>query len=215
MKKVTVLYIICLLPLLSAYGQSEEVTIESSEENVEEGNFKKVLEAYNTVIRAEEEKLTLFKIDLLSPVLYVLSSGIDENEGTIINNVLRVGFEKKYKPDWSWFTRAKLRAENRDIDRFTISGGIRYYYNLNRRILKGKSANNFSANYLALEPAVKFLDDFQDSRFTIRTVYGIQRRLWKRGYLDFDIGLESVFNRRGRTSAGLEFTSSLEIGIAF
>ncbi len=215
MKKAVIIYIICLLPAFTILGQSEEVTVESSEEQVEEGNFTKVLEAYNKVIRAEEEKLTLFKIDLLAPLLFGLSSGRDEGNEKIIANVFRIAFEKKYKPDWSWFTRAKIRASDRTIDRLNLSGGIRYYYNLNRRILKGKSANNFSANYLAAEPVIKFIDSFEETRITLRAVYGIQRRLWKRGYVDFDIGFEGIFGRENRRRNGLDFTSSLEIGIAF
>ena len=92
------------------WAQSEKVTIENSEEEVEEGSFEGLLDTYNRVIRAREEKLTLLKIDLLSPFFYSLSDGEREEDELLIESIAKVSFEKKYRPDWSWFTRVKLLA---------------------------------------------------------------------------------------------------------
>ncbi len=62
----------------------------------------------------------------------------------------------------------------------------RFYYNLKKRIAQGKSANNLSANYLALRLSQSVLYDSalqQSELSTFATpVWGFQRRLFKRGY---------------------------------
>ena len=76
--------------------------------------------------------------------------------------------------------------------------GARYYYDQARRIAKGKSANNFSGNYLSLQfdniiqIRVNYLAQDVNrsaSKPTINLLYGIQRRLGKFGYFDFNLGL--------------------------
>ena len=157
MSKRLILIIICHLFVINLWAQEQErVTIESSEEEVDEDSFATLLDAYNRIIRADEEKLTLLKIDLLAPFFYALSNGGDEEAENLASNVLRVTYEKKYRQDWSWFARAKLLAIRSRLTDYNLSGGIRYYYNLNRRILKGRSANNFSANYFGVEPNLRY-----------------------------------------------------------
>ena len=213
-KRLTVIIIINLF-VIDLWAQNEKVTIESSEEEVEEGSFEQLLDAYNHVIRAREEKLTLLKIDLLSPFLYAVSDGEREEDELLIESMVKVSFEKKYRPDWSWFTRIKLMAINRRLRESNLSGGIRYYYNLNRRILKGKSANNLSANYVAVEPNLRFNYGRGDSGFSVKLLYGIQRRIGKRGYVDFDIGLENMVAPYTEKEFGIEVTGNLELGLAF
>lgn len=77
----------------------------------------------------------------------------------------------------------------------------RYYYNLKKRIAKGKSANNLSGSYISFNLNVGYVNGSYNSvaydsvvtQFTKRhgTAYnleprwGIQRRLFKNGFLDF------------------------------
>ena len=197
------------------WAQSEKVTIENSEEEVEEGSFEGLLDTYNRVIRAREEKLTLLKIDLLSPFFYSLSDGEREEDELLIESIAKVSFEKKYRPDWSWFTRVKLLGINRRLRESSLSGGIRYYYNLNRRILRGKSANNFSANFIGIEPNLRFNYGKGDSGFSVKLLYGIQRRIGKRAYVDFDVGLENIIVPYTEKEFGVELTGNLEFGLAF
>ena len=213
-KRLTVIILINLF-VIKVWAQDEKVTIESSEEEVEEGSFERLLDTYNHVIRAREEKLTLFKVDLLSPFFYSVSDGEREEDEVLIESVLKLSFEKKYRPDWSWFARTKLVAINRGIRESSFSGGIRYYYNINKRILKGKSANNLSANYVAVEPDLRFNYGRGDSGFSVKLLYGIQRRIGKRGYLDFDVGLENIIVPYTEKEFGIEITGSLELGLAF
>ncbi|MDO7876183.1 hypothetical protein Q5H93_15670 [Hymenobacter sp. ASUV-10] len=77
----------------------------------------------------------------------------------------------------------------------------RYYYNLNRRIRKGKSASNFSANYLSLAlgsslgrygfgtPFTSDGSQGQSFRASAALLYGFQRRLGRYGFFDLMAGL--------------------------
>ena len=87
--------------------------------------------------------------------------------------------------------QGKTAGINRRLRESSLSGGIRYYYNLNRRILRGKSANNFSANFIGIEPNLRFNYGKGDSGFSVKLLYGIQRRIGKRAYVDFDVGLKT------------------------
>jgi hypothetical protein len=82
----------------------------------------------------------------------------------------------------------------------------RYYYNLNRRIAYGKSANNLSANYIA--PIAGFdvgksyrydgnsvVDEgYGLSKRHVGFLYGVQRRLIKNGFIDVNAGLARVLD---------------------
>ena len=80
----------------------------------------------------------------------------------------------------------------------------RFYYNLKRRIAKGKSANNLSGSYLALAFVRGYAFDYIPNEslaidnqlvgntlsrtyFQIMPKWGLQRRLFKNGFLDFSI----------------------------
>ncbi len=114
-------------------------------------------------------------------------------------------------PSWLVETGARIEA--------------RYYYNLQKRIASGKSAQNFSANYWSLpidytHSRYVTTDKFVQSTTTTETdirigfVYGIQRRLFKNGYMDINFGpaykFDLVKNKRGLSTLG-----KIELGLAF
>lgn len=86
---------------------------------------------------------------------------------------------------------------------FAVNGQVagRYYYNLPNRIRKGKSANNFSANYLSLAlggsagrhsldtPFHYYETDGTALRLDGALLYGLQRRLGRYGFVDFNFGV--------------------------
>jgi hypothetical protein len=215
MKKILVLVVSLLAGLPWAEAQ-EKVTIERSEEEMDTTRFAYLLDSYNRVIRAKEEKRQLIKIDLIGPVLYLFSLG-ERNDSTKnhVHTMVRVAFERKIKPALSYVVATTIGADNRRIRDVGISGGLRYYYNLNRRILKGKSANNFSANYLStfINGRTRPGRDQQD--ISIHLVYGIQRRITKWGYIDADVGLAKSIVKYPDRKAGLNFNTSIQLGLAF
>jgi hypothetical protein len=113
----------------------------------------------------------------------------------------------------SWFVEAGAGIEGR------------YYHNLKKRVASGKSAQNFSANYWGLPLAYthssyvttnKFVQDpkVTETAFKIGFVYGIQRRLFKNGYLDLNLGPAYKFDLR-KNDRDFILSSKIELGLAF
>ncbi len=206
--KRLLLYISIVIPCSGLLAQ--EVSIESSTEEMDSTKFSGLIQSYEKLIMAEREELTLIKVDLLDPLLYIMS-GID----TAKHNLIRVSFEQKFKPEWSWIVAFDGQANKNEFTELRYRGGIRYYFNITKRMLKGKSANNFSANYLSTRVNYKHRPPDEDNQLSIDLLFGIQRRIWKYGYIDFDIGFENLVTSFEDTTPGIDFTSSIQIGIAF
>ena len=188
----------------------QDISISRNTEVMDSSKFSGLLKRYEQIIMADREELALIKIDLLGPLLFSLS-GVDSSR----SNIARISFEKKFKPEWSWIITTEVEANRLDITELRQRAGARYYFNMQKRILKGKSANNFSANYISTRFNYKRKPVENDNQISIDLVFGIQRRLWKYGYIDFDIGFENIITPYESRSGGVDFTSSLQIGIAF
>ncbi len=208
MKKT--LLIICFSLILAPMLYGQRVSVESTTEEIDTVKFNKLVKGYNRIIMAEREELSLLTLDLIGPLLYVMS-GIDSTK----HNVLRVGFEHKFKPEWSWHVAFEGQANKHSFTELRYRGGLRYYFNMTKRILKGKSANNFSANYLSARFNYKRKPEENDNQISIDLLFGIQRRLWKFGFIDFDVGIENLISPFEERSSGIDFTSSIKLGIAF
>jgi hypothetical protein len=113
----------------------------------------------------------------------------------------------------SWLVETGARIEGR------------YYYNLQKRIASGKSAQNFSANYWGLPidyshsnyvTTSKFVQDPKttETTFKIGFVYGAQRRLFKNGYLDLNLGPAYKFDLV-KNQCGFSALGKIELGLAF
>ena len=206
--KKTLLYMACLLCLSILHAQNVEVT--STTEEMDTAKFAGLIKSYEKLIMAEREELTLIKVDLLGPLLYAMS-GID----TARHNLLRLAYEQKFKPEWSWIAAVEGQANKNEFTEWRFRGGARYYFNMQKRILKGKSANNFSANYISARMNYKHRPPDADNQVSLDLLFGIQRRIWKVGYIDFDIGFENIFMAFENRTPGVDLTSSIQIGIAF
>jgi hypothetical protein len=92
--------------------------------------------------------------------------------------------------------------------------GLRYYYSLNKRIARGQSANNFSANYFSfmVKDVYSHLryDHFNYSNKTayIALQWGIQRKIGKHGFVDVNLELSNQDRR-------INFDSNITIGLSF
>lgn len=206
----TIVFLLCILcPLL---GYAQKVETDTTEEKIDEESFKTLKSGYNYIIQAEEEELSMFKVDLLSPFFYPLN---DWDKDSTAFDFLRLSFEHKWKPNWSWVTGLDLEGDGSKVSAIGVWGGVRYYYNMNKRILKGKSANNFSADYLGLSLINRYEPPEKDMGLSINAVYGLQRRLGKLGYLNFEIGLENILDPTSKTEGGIDGFLDLQIGLAF
>jgi hypothetical protein len=128
---------------------------------------------------------------------------------------------------------SKLRMINSIATLFSLQG--RWYYNLNRRVIKGKSGNGLSANYIGLGASYGFNYDSwkysgQYNSFNINEstdlnyyyiITGIQRLLSDHFYYDVIIGFGySLVRPNGNSiphekNSELKYTIGLDIGYRF
>lgn len=192
----------------------------------------KLSKSYNFLTMAHRDDTSLWKLNIL-PISVLGKHGLSYN-GT----PLFLAYEKKIRPDLSYqlelqtiflttsnskrvltdtfvntdssitYQTIQYNATNLMIN-ITVGGQLRYYYNMNRRMHRHHTGNNFSANYVALrfrrnllhtsdDPKLidkQFEGDFGDHYFhpfycnTVTAFYGIQRRLFKYFYFDAGLGI--------------------------
>lgn len=106
---------------------------------------------------------------------------------------INAGVQAVVWEDSDWLTSWTVRAEPR------------WYYGMSKKVKNGAQANNLSGNYLSLEYGyTHFRNKGLGNRNTLLLNWGVQRRLFNRGYFDlgFGVGMGTVssgpFNRGGR-----------------
>ncbi|HEV7380104.1 MAG TPA: hypothetical protein VGN64_09940 [Dyadobacter sp.] len=95
----------------------------------------------------------------------------------------------------------------------------RWYFDMNRRIAEGRSANNFSGNYLAVI-AENNWDDYYSNRMRLGVEFGMQRRFLNNGVLDFAAGVyyhDNPYNYANvyRKINDFEISTRTTLGFAF
>ena len=108
---------------------------------------------------------------------------------------------------------------------FELGFEPRYYYKLSKGTRAGKSKNSLSSSYITLRSSFRFdseeLDQerFSSSQFVFFTpAWGFQRRLFKRVYMGYQIGLGYGINvqKEFRESSNtVELRSDFKFGLAF
>lgn len=175
-----------------------------------------------TAFKCFVEENNLVKIDLFN-----IFQRLNEKE---IVGRFSIGYERKIQES-SWSINMAAQAfydipfAAEFVDR-KLSAGIifepRYYYNLKNRILKGRSAANLSADFLALQ--INPIWIWEESRsitteLSIIPVWGFQRRLFNQGFIDYKIGAGvATGNNPIPDNIGEYYfilISDLKIGIAF
>lgn len=183
---------------------------------------------YNKLARLQIEEQQLWKIGLNNLALFY--TGRQGKQYTRYGAYLI--YERKLRPDISVMAElspdiVRYRREtgapvrNRVTVRSQVAG--RFYYNLNDRIRKGKSASNFSANYLSLavgsgfgrrahETPFYYYDTSKPfARADLAMLYGLQRRLGRYGFVDFNVG---VCSKLVPEIDDFGFATTLRIGLA-
>jgi len=185
------------------------------------------------VTRANVEEKTLIKLGF-----WPVTSERTERPSFRIGVNTQASIEQKISPSFSVLTGADLGLNYTSFSRFTIpfdglgngqltdidkifrlalyaKVGVRYYYAMAKRIQQGKSANNFSGNYIGLQltksisvhslshyyrtPSGESLYTINDdlTRYYDRPFlglhWGMQRRLGRRGFFDINAGPEVNF----------------------
>ena len=97
---------------------------------------------------------------------------------------LTAGNRTGYQQESQEFETRLMRPE--------VSGEIRWYYNMRRRMLNGKGGNGLSANYIAGGGRQTFrgsFENFRDYRPAYMFVTGVQRTIGNRLYFDVQTGI--------------------------
>lgn len=187
------------------------------------------------------EEKSMFKIDVLNAVRDLNRDGF--------SGYFNIGFEQKLVPalsidatigTWYQFRFAPASARKMFIlpdGSINLSISPRYYLSMNKRIRENWGGNNLSGNYFSIQGTTQLIFFRKNPKilggrnvyffqgFTAAPMYGIQRRLGKKGFIDFNFGLrfldgENVENGfiirtpdevRWRPSP----ISTMRIGIAF
>lgn len=158
------------------------------------------------------------KLILLSFVLFSFLATYAQDQPSVENGLLSVNFLTpglEYEFGLTNFTTLGLRAGSGFAYRKSSFGegfGVypifnidyRYYYNLEKRLDKGKNISNNSANYIALSGAVQsgkpIIGDLEyQEGYTgvIGPVWGLQRYYGRGFKLDLNLGAGYRFNESG------------------
>ncbi len=204
MNKVFNLSVIIVFFASLSFAQNS-VSSEYSEEELDTTSFKY---KYDYLVRAQEEKLQLIKIDLWSKAFNRLEFGYERKVVSNFSMLVKVGTRGLGLFSWNRQDVSDIRD---DLQAFYVIAP-RYYYNLNKRIDEGKSANNFSADYISVQGEHSFHVNNSNYKAIFSVLYGIQRRIGKYAYMDINFG-PGYFVRPSGEQVGLE--TNIDFGLAF
>ncbi|MGB3849556.1 MAG: hypothetical protein WA958_06275 [Tunicatimonas sp.] len=209
--------ILSLMICPTAFAQQDSISVTYAEEPADSSSFS-LKEKYKYFTRANVEETFMVKAGL---------SGI--GYGSFVGLFLEHAFavEKKLNVPFSVLAQYRMGMNGWRNNYVGVDIAARYYYSLPRRIRQGKSANNLSANYFSVQldntwegsgntltgpGGLTYADGQALYSNRVLLVYGIQRRLGRHGYVDFNLG-GSYWSRREFTYIGLG--GNISIGFAF
>lgn len=184
---------------------------------------RRFVKAYRKFIQAQVEETTLIKIGALPQFGYAGYVGPAYGVST------QVALERKLVPALSVLVALQTNYQRLGSlsEEVTMRGVLagRWYYAQNRRMSKGLSANNFSNQYLTLQTSQSLLSRARilatgenyalNANDYISLGYGIQRRLGRFGYIDWNIGPGYTLNNRANYSSRFTINVSFSIGLGF
>ena len=196
---------IALFVAFAAAAQTDTTRVTVTEEPAEDSDFS-LRESYDYITRAQVEEKALLKIGL---------HNISALFGS--NPILSIAYERKLTPSFSIMAEIKERlpVSSGWNTYHSINWSARYYYNMNKRIMNGKSANNFSANYIGIyqQNAIRrYMEPVYYYEPSYQLVFGMQRRISKYGYVDFNAGPGF---RHEKDDKVFIIRPAIEIGLAF
>lgn len=183
-----------------------------------------MVEARHRIFRLEEPVRTMFKWNLigLTPITVGRKLFTTTNRSIIEDSwplQLQLGVERKLSNSVSLnvMVSTTLRANEKWFTDYEITLEPRWYYSMNRRIREGKQANNVSGNYISLAfNRLEHLSQINYTAYGASLNWGMQRRLFDRGY--FDLGFGAGVNRELQTKfsrGATAFSSQPRVQIGF
>ena len=167
------------------------------------------------IFRCFEEENQLFKMDM-TKLFHITPNNINISLSTAyerkfrqsawsLNQELRIDYDYHYNHIVFSANSSSTEKSNGFTVRYVIQP--RYYYSLNKRISRGKSANNLSGTYVALHNVNTLYHTFlhlsaENAHLRTRlvpalgAVWGIQKRLFTHGFVDANFGIVRKLNER-------------------
>ncbi|MEO6684893.1 MAG: hypothetical protein ABIN24_02970 [Dyadobacter sp.] len=119
---------------------------------------QRFIDRYENVFMTKVQTRHMFKIGLSQ---YYQTHSFSLKEGTLLNNTsLQLGYEFKFLPAFSIALSGHIPFYGWDVPfhdawgNSVLDAQLRWYFNMRKRIKSGRSANNFSGNYLAINYTV-------------------------------------------------------------
>ena len=171
----------------AAFAQTDTVFTTLSQEN---GTLapQQFMSEYDRAFGTMTHAKWMFKVDLAGTLSQIFDApGSAAEVETKISDAVSIGMGYQYEPSATGYL---ANPEHQ----FLV--GVRWYYDMKKRMAAGKSAANFSGNYLGLESA--FMTErereqpkYQSYRFSAR--WGVQRRLLSSGFFDLSYALGAKY----------------------
>jgi hypothetical protein len=227
---ILAIFLLIFIVSIPSLAQNDSVKVEYTEENPEKSDFK-FKEKYKYLRRNMVEEKGLFKIALLDA-----NFGINNQIYAFVNVHTRgrlLVYERKLSPSFSmlisnlnYFNLGILHQTPLDSTwLFNTTGlGFRYYHSQKKRIAEGKTANNFSDNYIGFHANNLFAITYnfpkgpkEFSKPTLDIIYGIQRRIGKFGYFDVNLGVryDQINYVKKQHKLPLDLITNFAIGLGF
>lgn len=219
MKKATLLATLALA-VFSAFGQTPDTTYTTIGQTSEAFEKTRFIDRYEQIFRTQQPTRWLFKINPLE---------IDETAAA------NLSVEYKLSPSFSLNASYAITGGYQPDNNFTAGGTIttqrygietRWYYAMKERIAKGLNANNMSGNYIALEasrrkthlkegPINLHFSNGEQTALALR--FGLQRRLFRYGFMDLSYGLGASKNTSAilKNENSWQFFANSRIALGF
>jgi hypothetical protein len=180
---------------------------------------QRFIDRYENVFMTKVPTRHMFKVGL---EFYPLG-GFNYGGSGIQIGWLTAGYEFKLTPSVS--LGANIKSTGGWLSSSGWQGNLaasfqgRWYFDMNRRIAEGRSANNFSGNYLAIIAENNWLD-YSVNHMRAGVEFGLQRRFFNNGLLDFAAGVYYFDNPHNysnlyRKINNFEISTRTTLGFAF
>lgn len=213
--KKSILLLFALFLFNPASAQDDvKVTLTEEADTLVKQRF---IDRYENVFMTKVPTRHMFKIGLSQ---YYQSLTFSLRDGNLLNNSsLQIGYEFKFLPAFSIALSGHIPVYGFDVpfqyawQNTVLDAQLRWYFDMRNRIKSGKSANNFSGNYIAFNYTVPGTGPFSP---TTGLKLGFQRRFLNSGFMDFALAIqqEAPFFYYGALN-NWSFSSQVSFGFAF
>lgn len=215
MKKIVALIFFSLLINISFAQDTTRIFFTEESDTLVKQQF---IDRYENVFMTKVPTRHMLKVGLsqyYQAVPYPLT-----DDKTLNNLSLHVGYEVKFLPAFSLALSGHFplygvhRPVKESIQNTVLDAQLRWFVNMRKRIKLGKSANNFSGNYMALFYNIPGTLN-NDPKAGLKL--GFQRRFLNHGFMDFSFAVfkpVSDYYNYGFGTLGLQFSTQASFGFA-